>query len=998
MAVSFSDSRFVGRTEELGRLLAAPERTEQGKPTTMLLAGDAGIGKSRLLAELYGRAQRRGDQVLVGGCLEVADVGLPYLPIVVGLRGFAANAADEARLAVAAKGLPGLERLLPDLVGEPTAESASGAGLDQLQLFDMIRALLMRLSEDAPVLVVLEDLHWVDRSTRDLLAFLARTLHGRVALVVSYRPDGLDRRHPLSSLLAELARQPNVERLELAPFGRADLAEHLAAVSGRRLPGTTVDRIFARSEGNPFYAEELLAAGADQAEVRVPSALADVLLARIEELSEPTQRLVRIAAVAGRRVGHQLLAEATGWSEPQVEASLREAIAARVLMVDASTQTYAFRHALLQEAVYGDLLPGERTRLHATYARLLAGSGPAAELAYHCLASHDLPRALAALVRAAADASAVSAPAEAFRHLGQALHLWERVPDPVAVAGLGRVDLLLRAAEAAYNCAEFQHAVRLGREAVDEIDADAQPLLAARALERLGQHLLYIHPDTALGEILKACRRAVDLVPSDPPTPLRARVSTGLAEALLVAHRYEEARGWCDEALAVATAVSSSHAKAHALMTLAMLEHHHTNTDTACALLRAARAQAIAARNDHLELQAQYFLGSLELEVGNLTAACVTLRDAATLAERKSLAWSGLGVEARVVCCVAHYAAGDWDGVDRLAVPVDDRRPAAAGLSAAALLVDVGRGRPSATERLDWLAALGDDDPWVASMARGCAADLACWQGDLERARALVGLTLTMIDRSWQARPLSAIRPAALGLAAEADRASHVRATGDQAGLADLQAVGQDLLERARAGLAKARARGSLVGPEALAWLARAEAEWTRLEGHSDPERWQVAADSFSRGYVYEVARCQWRLAEALLGVGDREQAAAAARAAYQTALRLQAEPLRKALEALARRSRLVLGASMPTEQRSAGLTPRELQVLRLLIEGRSNRQIAERLFISGKTTSVHVTNVLAKLGVHSRLEAVARARQLGLDRPVEDGDHDQRSRQGGRS
>jgi DNA-binding CsgD family transcriptional regulator/tetratricopeptide (TPR) repeat protein len=985
MAVGFMGSRFVGRTEELGRLLAALERTEQSKPTTVLLAGDAGIGKSRLLAELCGRAQRRGNQVLVGGCLEAADVGLPYLPIVVGLRGFAADAANEARLAAAAKGLPGLERLLPDLVGDRPAAFALEAGLDQLRLFDAVRALLMRLSEDVPVLVVLEDLHWVDRSTRDLLAFLVRTLHGRVALVASYRPDGLDRRHPLSSLLAELTRQPNVERLELAPLGRADLAEHLAAVSGRRLPGAAVDRIFARSEGNPFYAEELLAAGADQVEVRLPSALADVLLARIEALSQPTQRLLRTAAVAGRRVGHQLLLAATGWSESRLEASLREAIAAHVLMVDTGTQTYAFRHALLQEAVYGDLLPGEQRRLHATYAGLLADSGPAAELAYHCQASHDLAGCLAALVRAAADASAVSAPAEAFRHLGQALQLWERVPDPVAVAGLGRVDLLLQAAEAAYNAAEFQDAVRLGRLAVDEIDADAQPLLAARAYARLAQHLFFVHPETAIGEILQAYRRAVDLVPAEPPTPLRARVSSGVAEALLVAHRYEEARRWCEQALAVATAVGSSDDKAHALMTLAMLEHHQSDTDTACALLRAARAQAITARNDHLELEAQYFLGSLELEVGNLTAACVTLRETVTLAERKRLTWSGLGVEARVVCCIACYAAGDWDEVERLAAPVDDRRPAAAGLCAAALLVDAGRGRPSATERLDWLTALGDDDPWIATVAGGCAADLACWQGDLDRARSLVGSTLAMIDRSWQGRPLSAIRPAALGLAAEAERAGQAWATGDEAGFDALRAVGQDLVERARAGQAKARAQGSWVGPEALAWLAKAEAEWTRLEGHSDPERWRAAVDGFSYGDVYEVARCQWRLAEALLTLGNREQAAAAARAAYQTALRLRAEPLRKALEALARRSRLVLGAATPTGERPAGLTPRELQVLRLLIDGRSNRQIAERLFISGKTTSVHVTNVLAKLGVHSRLEAVARARELGLDQRLAD-------------
>ncbi len=160
--------------------------------------------------------------------------------------------------------------------------------------------------------------------------------------------------------------------------------------------------------------------------------------------------------------------------------------------------------------------------------------------------------------------------------------------------------------------------------------------------------------------------------------------------------------------------------------------------------------------------------------------------------------------------------------------------------------------------------------------------------------------------------------------------------------------------------------------------LAKAEAEWTRLQGRSDPERWRAAVEAFSFGHVYAVARCQWRLAEALLGAGDREQATEAARTAHQTAVRLGAAPLRAALEALARRGRLDLGAGVPTEPTLAGLTPRELEVLRLLVEGRSNRQIAERLFISGKTASVHVTNILAKLGVHSRVEAAVMARRLG--------------------
>ena len=166
-------------------------------------------------------------------------------------------------------------------------------------------------------------------------------------------------------------------------------------------------------------------------------------------------------------------------------------------------------------------------------------------------------------------------------------------------------------------------------------------------------------------------------------------------------------------------------------------------------------------------------------------------------------------------------------------------------------------------------------------------------------------------------------------------------------------------------------------------WHAKTAAEWTRLQGHSDPLRWQAAVEAFSWGHVYAVARCQWRLAEALLGAGQREQAIDAARAAHQTAVRLGAEPLRGAVEALARRGRLDVGAGVPAERTLAGLPPREVEVLHVVVEGRSNRQIAEQLFISGKTASVHVTNILAKLGVHSRLEAAAMAHRLGLDQPA---------------
>jgi len=228
----------------------------------------------------------------------------------------------------------------------------------------------------------------------------------------------------------------------------------------------------------------------------------------------------------------------------------------------------------------------------------------------------------------------------------------------------------------------------------------------------------------------------------------------------------------------------------------------------------------------------------------------------------------------------------------------------------------------------------------------------------------------------------------AIGLAVQAERAARARRAGNAAALADAIADGQVLLQRARADVEQAKRMGHVYAYDVYVagCLTKAEAEWTRLQGSSDPARWQAAVEAFSYGHVYEVARCQWRLAEALLSTGDREQATEAGRAAYLTAVRLGAEPLRGALEALARRGRLDLGTSIPTERALAGLTPRELEVLRLLVEGRSNRQIAESLFISGKTASVHVTNILAKLRVHSRLEAAATARRLGLDQPTREG------------
>ncbi|MEU5249772.1 AAA family ATPase, partial [Streptomyces asoensis] len=414
---------FIGREEELARLSGVLERARGGEARAVLIAGDAGVGKTRVLDEIAARAARSGTTVLTGHCVDLGDVGLPYLPFTEIL----GRLAGDERFTAVLDAHPLVGRLLgagTDAVPAPGAAGTPSGGEGRLRLFEGMAALLADLSDVTPLLLVLEDLHWADQSSRDLLRFLlsrgflqrpAGDGPGhRPAVLASYRADDLHRRHPLRPLLAELVRLPAVDRLELRPLADAEVTRLLRALEDRPLPDATVHRIVERAEGNAFYAEELLAATGSETG-GVPSGLADLLLIRVEQLPETAQQVLRTAAVAGRRVDHDLLRDAVGLPEDELEAALREAVG-RQLLVAGADGGYAFRHALAREAVYADLLPGERSRLHGAFAALLAARGrrgeTAAERAHHYRASHDLGEALAASLEAADHAQRVGAPAE----------------------------------------------------------------------------------------------------------------------------------------------------------------------------------------------------------------------------------------------------------------------------------------------------------------------------------------------------------------------------------------------------------------------------------------------------------------------------------------------------------------------------------------------------------------------------------------------------------
>jgi predicted ATPase len=451
---------FIGRRAEmasLGRLLGRAGAKDTG---FALIGGEAGVGKTRLVRELTERAGDAGFLVLTGQCVELGAEGLPLAPLVDALRTLVRTMRPDALADVLGPAAAGLARLLPELA--PGTEVAlPGEELQKAQLLEHVLGTLTRLSEARPVMVVIEDLHWADQSTLDLTAFLIRSLRdARVLLTLTYRSDELHRRHPLRPLLTSWERLRTVDRIELGRFDRAEVAAQLTAILGEDLAPSVAEAVFDRSAGNAYLVEELAGVVRSDGDLDdLPPLLLDVLLSRVDALSADAQKLLRTASVAGRAVSDRLLAQVAGIPEAEFYAILRETVDNHLLVVDPSGYGYTFRHALTRDAVYEDMLPGERVRLHAAYGEALerdpglASDAVAlpATLAYHWYAALDLPRALPATVDAARAALASYGPAEALRHLERALEIWPRVADAEQRTGLDQVEVSRLAADAAYR-------------------------------------------------------------------------------------------------------------------------------------------------------------------------------------------------------------------------------------------------------------------------------------------------------------------------------------------------------------------------------------------------------------------------------------------------------------------------------------------------------------------------------------------------------------------
>ncbi|WP_253853741.1 helix-turn-helix transcriptional regulator [Prauserella alba] len=991
---------LIGRDAELSLLRAAFDRACEGDAGAVLVAGDAGVGKTRLLAELTDHVTGAGALVLPGRCLDLQSGGLPYLPVVEALGRLIGDDAAEPAL----RSRPALGRLLSWLSDSaaPVLTPASAPGDDlagifgssaagdvgQLQLFEAVLGLLGELAAARPVVLVLEDLHWADASTRKLVSFLASRLRGqRLLVTVSYRGEDVHRRHPLRGVLAELARLPQVERLDLGPLEPGDARAFVTALAGEQVPPAVVDELVARSEGNAFFAEELVAAGGPSGEI--PVGLADLLLARVERLGSGTRRVLRCAAVAGDGIGHAALAALAGSGQEDIEEALREAVHHHVLV--AGDGTYRFRHALLQEAVYADLLPGERSRLHAAYAAWLGECespwrGRDAALAHHSLRAKDFPLALNAAVRAADEAERLGAPGSALRHLEQALDVLDVVP-VAQRPDVAESTLLARASACASVSGEPDRAIAFAREAVDRLPSDAVPARAVLAWHRLAEASAAL--DSTFDEAVSAIETAGRLLAEGGdavPARDRAAVLETRARLLRVYDRHDEARVSAEEALDCARRAGAEAVELSALVVLGALADTAGDPAEARTRLAEARRRAGVLGAADVEARAGYLLALSHEDAGDLEPARELYGDCLARAEDAGLAWSGLGMSLRVRYLAMRFTTGRWpadddvrDGGGKDGGGRDGTAPsttAEAFVGAGQVDLDVARGRfAEAAELVERLRRHRRSDLWITLSAAAGGATLAYWQGDHADAAARAREGLDWLDEDFPWSP-AGFRVGALGVEACAAWAATARRNGEDP--APAVAEGEALLARVRASRARAVPRSVSLGPEGRAWLARADAAATGLVGPADPEAWRETVAAHDYGAVYDRAVCRLHLAEALLAADHRDGAAAELTAAHEVASELGAIALRDALRALARRGGLAV-SGLPAASPAGVLTGRERAVLDLVALGRTNRQIGEELYISEKTVSVHLSRAMAKLGVRRRAEAVAAAYGRGL-------------------
>jgi len=960
---------FAGREAELAVLAGAFADAASGIARVVLVGAEAGGGKSRLADEFVARVAGRA-LVLAGGCVELSAAGLPYAPFTAGLRQLVRQrGAGEVAALLGGRGTGELAGLLPEF-GHPLADR--DPDMARGRLFELVLALLEALAEQLPLVLVVEDVHWADRSTRDLLSFLARNLRqAAVLLVVTFRSDELHRTHQLRPLLAQLGRIDAVTWLELPRLSRGQVAIQLEGILGRPPEPAITTAVHERGGGIPLFTEALL--NVDGAvSPGLPWSLRDLLLGAVKELPEPTQQVLRIATAGGARVGHELLAAVTRLGAAELAAALRPAVAANVMIADAGG--YAFRHELIREAVREDLLPGERTQAARAFAEALerhpsfSGDGMVAvRLAVHWREANEHERALRAAWDAAVAAGAAVAFAEQLQILEQVLELWDLVPRAAQHTGTDRAGVIELAADAASRAGESQRGLTLVVAAFGELGEEGDPgrrasLLLRRAMFRQDE-LLPGAVEDLQAALLLACG----------PTRLRALILGQLSRALFLEDRGGEMRQAGEEMLDLARQLGDEECCAEALLELAHLGIHE-GRDTVAAMQQALET-ARQIGSERLEMRAYTRITHALEGRGDHERAIQAGREGLARARQLGLArYAALPFAQNLAESLT--SAGRWDEALQVVEETLSLDPAPAGRAFPLVLrgqIAIARGeRETAVQTMRQLRS----QPPGAQAISQLGLPMACL------------MTIFRLDQGDHAAALAGLRPALTRHHGADPRylwpllATGMRACADVGPAhlppeADSPAQLRPALEQAAAGLARD-------GRVEQAHAAVFAAEASRAAGHPDQAAWDDAAAAWeSLGQPYPLAYALLRGAGAAATAGHRDAAATRLQRAGELAGQLCAGPLLQQITRLARRARIeITGDSQATTAIPFGLTGRELEVLRLLSAGRGNREIAAELYISPKTASVHVSNILSKLRVASRGEAAATANRLHIFDP----------------
>ena len=967
MVMNFPDrGNFVGRASELAALVDA---LADQRVRAVLVSGEAGIGKSRLVAEFTSRVGA-GALVLVGHCPELGEGGVPFAPFIAILRSLQRQLGT-GELAALLPQDPAIGRWLPELAMRSSAEAPVH---DPMRLSGEILSLLEQLALTRRVILVLEDLHWADISSRELLAFLVGNLaQDGVMLVGTYRPTSAEQ---LQRLVAELRRQRKVKVISPPPLTRHEVGRQLAALLDREPDPNLITRVADRSAGNPLFVEAI-----SRSPEQLPAELTDLLLGFQAGLSAQSLSVLRVAAVIGPPVNHAILAEIIGLPEVALHVSLRELVDRGLLL--AADTGYDFRHALIRQAVYEDLLPAERTSWHARIADLIdtsPGVLPAgnrdAELARHAAAAGDLPRALVASWHAAAATGRGDAHVPRLRELERVAELWDAVPQARELTGADKLDVLGAIVEACADSGEVQRGIKAAGAALALVapvpdarvpDAGRAPgggtgaPRAAHLYHRRAQ--LRSQTGEGPGEDLE---QALRLLPAEPVTHERGEIIARLAMFAVFSGDAVAAAEYARDAVRIAEQLGATAlaARAHAYLGLAIAGQ----PDTAVGHFDKARTAATACGDPQVLLDVVTWESALLLATGRYEAVIDAVQQGMRIAH-DTFRFAEVAPVLLVKWVQALTALSRWPQALMLIDEAELEHLPPLGYAALLLCrarITLAQGDVAAAHSAaDHAGKLLGDGPWARSyrlqlLTVQCLIALAAGDqvgaaGILVHGLAPRDFDATLIAHPDEAWPLTAL-------------AAHVPGAPPR-----LAAMARELPLTSPVHAAHQAVYAACVDPSAVRWEAAAS-------------KWQALRQA------YEESQCLLSAAERHAADGNRDAAQAALQCGSDIAARVGADPLGDAIRRLAHRARLSIeqtpGDGSEQRDRSGdaghrsgrfGLTSRELDVLRLVAIGMTNRQIAVELFISVNTAGVHVSRILTKLGVATRTEAAALARDHDL-------------------